>query len=321
MSRIAIVIAAALAFAAIVFACVLNADPAQAQVRVFVAATGSDSNPCTFTSPCRTFQHAHDTVAANGEINALDPAGYGPLTITKPISIQGHGFAEISVPNGGTGITISAGFGDIISLRGLILDGTGGGTLGILFDTALSLTVVDCVARNMITDGLRFVSNATTTQSLAVSNSYFTDNNIGIQIRTANSGTVVAAIDRTGMYGNSGNGLFVNGFGGTGGLFVAVTDSVAANNGFAGLGSGFEVASTTGHSISNLSLTHSLVEGNIIGVQANGPASTLWLAQSTLTGNASGFSTASGGVINTYLDNYNTSNGAGTGSLTPVGKQ
>src|SRR5262245_2868298 len=71
--------------------------PGWTQTRVFVAAQGSDGNPCTFALPCRTFQHAHDTVAAGGEIDVLDPAGYGALTIRKAISIQGHGFAGISV--------------------------------------------------------------------------------------------------------------------------------------------------------------------------------------------------------------------------------
>jgi hypothetical protein len=56
----------------------LIASPAEAQpTRVFVPAQGLDSNPCTFAQPCRTFQHAHDVVAAYGEIDALDPAGYG----------------------------------------------------------------------------------------------------------------------------------------------------------------------------------------------------------------------------------------------------
>src|SRR5579862_9942698 len=103
MSRIAIVIAAALAFAV-----TLSAAPAQAQ-RVFVGATGSDGNPCTFAAPCRSFQHAHDVASSGGEIDVLDPAGYGPLTISKAISIQGHGFAGVSVPlSGGNGITINA---------------------------------------------------------------------------------------------------------------------------------------------------------------------------------------------------------------------
>jgi hypothetical protein len=106
------------------FACMLSAMPAQAQSRVFVSAHGSDSNPCTFLAPCRTFQHAHDTAAANGEIDVLDPAGYGAVTITKAISIQGHGFSGISVASGNTGITVNAGPADDVNLNGLLIDGS-----------------------------------------------------------------------------------------------------------------------------------------------------------------------------------------------------
>src|SRR5262245_66228847 len=95
-----LVIASMLAFA-------LHAAPAQAQSRVFVAAQGLDSNPCTFAQPCRSFQKAHDTVVAGGEIDVLDPAGYGAVLITKAISIQGHGFAGLAVPSG-DGITVNA---------------------------------------------------------------------------------------------------------------------------------------------------------------------------------------------------------------------
>src|SRR5262245_52213473 len=84
-------------------------NPAQAQpARVFVAAQGLDSNPCSFAAPCRTFQHAHDVVASGGDIDVLDPAGYGSVSISKSISIQGHGFAGISAPSGDA-IAISAG--------------------------------------------------------------------------------------------------------------------------------------------------------------------------------------------------------------------
>src|SRR5215468_6245463 len=109
----------ALCMIAMAFLCAFQAAPAQAQSRVFVAAQGSDSNPCTFAQPCRTFQRAHNAVAAGGEIDVLDPAGYGTVTIGKAISIQGHGFAGISAPAGPFAITISAGASDRINLRGL----------------------------------------------------------------------------------------------------------------------------------------------------------------------------------------------------------
>src|SRR5437763_9209125 len=99
-------------FATLLATMLMHAVEAQAQSRVFVAAQGSDGNPCTFAQPCRTFQHAHDTVAAGGEIDVLDPAGYGALIISKAISVQGHGFSGISVASGGIGISILAGATD-----------------------------------------------------------------------------------------------------------------------------------------------------------------------------------------------------------------
>src|ERR1051326_2197645 len=108
------------ALAATLLACAFNSTTALAQsTRVFVAAQGSDSNPCTFAAPCRTFQHAHDAVAAGGEIDVLDPAGYGAVIITKAVSIQGHDFSGVSTPIGGTGITINAGANAVVNLRGL----------------------------------------------------------------------------------------------------------------------------------------------------------------------------------------------------------
>src|SRR5690348_9618582 len=102
---------------------VLLGTPAHAlPARVFVSGTGSDSNACTFPAPCRTFQHAHDSVAAGGEIDVLTPAGYGTLIINKAISIQGHGFSGISAPGGATAIFINAGPSDKINLRGLLID-------------------------------------------------------------------------------------------------------------------------------------------------------------------------------------------------------
>src|ERR1700730_7017285 len=126
----------------------LNLTPAQAQpAKVFVAAQGSDSNPCTFAQSCLSFQHAHDTVAAGGVIDVLGPADYGVVTITKAISIQGHGFAGLAVTSG-NGITINAGASDKVSLRGLLIDGVGSGTTGIGFNTGASLDVQECLIRN-----------------------------------------------------------------------------------------------------------------------------------------------------------------------------
>jgi hypothetical protein len=301
---------------ALLFAVALQATPAAAQ-RVFVAAQGSDGNPCTFALPCRTFQHAHDVVAANGEIDVLDPAGYGALTISKAISIQGHGFAGISVPFGGTGIKITAGAADAVSLNGLIVDGASTGSIGVQFASGRLLTLDNCVVRNLDSTALEFDSHATTAQALSVSSSYFGDNSFGIVIRTFSSGAITAGIRRSAIYGNDATGLEVDGRFGTGPISVAVTDSVAENN----LNTAFAVGSDTGHSVSDLVLTRTTAANNSTGVAAGGPNATLRLTQSALTGNVNGFFAPSAGAILSYGDNVIGANQGNTGTLQGVARQ
>src|SRR5580658_3587789 len=81
-------IASLLTLLVTVLVCLLPAAPAQAERdRVFVASYGSDSNPCTFGSPCKTFQNAVNVVAAGGEVTAIDSAGFGPINITEAVTI------------------------------------------------------------------------------------------------------------------------------------------------------------------------------------------------------------------------------------------
>jgi hypothetical protein len=112
-------------------------------------------------------------VAADGEIDVLDPAGYGTLTITHGISIQGHGFASISQPNGSpaAGITVSAGASDTVLLNGLLIDGAGTGNRGILINSAGSVQIVDCVIRHFTHDAIDYEATAI----LSVSNTITSD--------------------------------------------------------------------------------------------------------------------------------------------------
>jgi hypothetical protein len=292
----------------------LAAMPAQAQ-RVFVAAQGTDGNPCTFAAPCRTFQHAHDTVAAGGEIDVLDPAGYGTLTITKAISIQGHGFAGISVGEGRTGVLVNAGEADAVSLNGLLIDGGGQGDIGIRFSRGMSLVVANCLVRNMQDVGLHLDSHGASPESLAVSNSYFIQNQTaGISAATFSSGAVTIAVERTGLFGNTfGFGVQIGA--GNGPIEAAVSDSVAANSSVAG----FFVGSAPGLTPANLTLTRVTSIGNPVGVRA-GTNGVLRLAQSTVTGNQTGYS-VQGGTVASYGDNYLSGNGNNDGVLAQISRQ
>src|SRR5215469_3262444 len=97
-------------------ACSFATAPAYARARVFVASYGDDANPCTFGSPCKTFQHAHDVVDAGGEVTAIDSAGFGPINITKAVTITSPSGVEagiVPVPNTDA-IDVNARAGDIV---------------------------------------------------------------------------------------------------------------------------------------------------------------------------------------------------------------
>src|SRR5438445_9331108 len=78
--------------------------------RTWVSGVGDDANPCSRTAPCKTFAGAISKTAASGEIDVLDPGGFGALTITKGITLDGGGGQVASVLVAGTnGIVINAG--------------------------------------------------------------------------------------------------------------------------------------------------------------------------------------------------------------------
>jgi hypothetical protein len=286
-----------------------------AQSRVFVGGQGSDANPCTFVAPCRTFQHAHDTAAAKGEIDVLDPAGYGALNISKSISIQGHGFAGLAVPSG-AGITINAGASDVVNLRGLLIDGSAGGTTGINFGAGASLNVQECAIRGFNGPGIFFSPNGA--GELFVSNTVISDNHggAGIGLLPSAAGTVTAVLDRVDM-DNNGEGVLANGALSTGSIAVTIAGSVISNNGANG---GVSAFASSGQATTVIMVRDSTLSGNTVGLQATGAAAVVRITRSTITGNSPGFATASGGQIVSFGDNSlagNSPDGTPTSTIAP----
>lgn len=99
--------------------------------RTWVSGVGDDANPCSRTAPCKTFAGSISKTAANGEINVLDPAGVGTLTITKSILVDGTGVLAGVLAAGNIGITINASPSDTVVLRDLDIVGIGTGTVGV----------------------------------------------------------------------------------------------------------------------------------------------------------------------------------------------
>src|SRR6476619_3586903 len=106
-----------------ILAIALNVMPAQAQAtRTWVSGVGDDANPCSRTAPCKTFAGAISKTASGGEINVLDPGGFGGVTINKSITISSEGFEAGVLVSGTNGIIISAAATSNVVLRGLDLE-------------------------------------------------------------------------------------------------------------------------------------------------------------------------------------------------------
>ncbi len=103
--------------------------------------------------PCRTFKFALGQTSSGGEIKALAPADYGPVTITHSVSITGIEGAGINSVSGDH-ITINAGANDIVNLSDLTLDGLKTANNGIVLNSGGSLTISYCTVRNFRAAGI-----------------------------------------------------------------------------------------------------------------------------------------------------------------------
>src|SRR5712664_352314 len=136
------------------------ASMAQAQAtRTWVSGVGDDANPCSRTAPCKTFAGAISKTAACGEIDALDPGGFGTVTITKSITIDGTGTLAGILAAGTFGITINVGATtEVVTIRGLTIDGACTGISGIrvLGNMPKAVNIEDCVIFRFSTLGIDY---------------------------------------------------------------------------------------------------------------------------------------------------------------------
>jgi len=162
--------------------------PAHAQAtRTWVSGVGDDANPCSRTAPCKTFAGAISKTSALGEIDCLDPGGFGALTITKSITINCRYVSNGGVLVSGTnGFVVSAGPTDKVTLVGLEFDGIGTGLNGVQFISGLELIIDDCHIRNFATNGVNVNSNTTNARAIIRNSLIYNNGTNG----NANSGGV-----------------------------------------------------------------------------------------------------------------------------------
>jgi hypothetical protein len=153
----------------------LISSVAQAQAtRTWVSGVGDDVNPCSRTAPCKTFAGAISKTTTGGEIDALDPGGFGTLIISKSITIDGTGGLAGILASGSTGFTIRItdpkDTAKAVRLRGLSINGAGSGINGINVVAAGSVSVEDCVIDGFTANGINISAGAVFVRNTTIRN-------------------------------------------------------------------------------------------------------------------------------------------------------
>ncbi len=290
------------------------ATAAHAQSRTWVSGVGDDLNPCSRTAPCKTFAGAISKTAKDGEISVLDPGGYGAVTITKSIYINGtHGagygsILNVLVTGVNINITDAADVRKAVRLRGLDINGVSQGLNGISILAANNVWVEDSVidgnAGNGTSTGIGIRMATSASCNLFVSDTMIHKNVTGIRINST-AGFGVANIRNSNIEGNT------TGIDAAANSFVTVNNSRISNNSTVGV-----TASVSG---ANLTVGESVISNNGTGISAAAGSSVKALSNHVLY-NGTGFGGTTA-VIQTDGQNRNAGNttaGAPGGGLVTI---
>ena len=261
--------------------------------RTWVSGVGDDANPCSRTAPCKTWAGAISKTVAGGEMDALDPGGFGALTITKAITLDGGGGQVASTLVSGTnGITVSAGATDVVAIRNLRItgiDGTGsGGINGVRFNSGKELHLDHVIVEYFTNNGL---DDEAPGSSVFVTDSIFHDNGlgactsgcVGVFVSGASgfpSGTMRLTMVRSSSVNNV-IGMLVKD-----NSRATVQDSYISNNTATGV---WDLANQ-GFGMSELSLEHCVIANNggagvLAGDTSAIAPSDIWISNNEITNN------------------------------------
>ena len=323
---------AAVTALAIASAIAVNDASAQA-TRTWVSGVGDDVNPCSRTAPCKTFAGAISKTAAGGEINVLDPGGFGSVTITKSITIDGAGTNASILASGTFGILVN-GAGVVAVIRNVSINGSGAplGTNGVRFLQGASLTLQNVVIQDFANEGVKFAPSGgadlvmvdTTIRGTAggvllqplvgaAANAMIANSTIegssGYAIRADDRSII--AVKGSVLYGNATHGINANAT--SGNVDVLVSDTVSANNGLYGF-----LAQATAGGTSTLTITNSSALQNLNDGVRSTAGGVVRIAGSTIARNGGTGLNAAGGQILSSGNNVNQGNGAAGGPSGPM---
>ncbi|HYJ85611.1 MAG TPA: hypothetical protein VEW46_06135 [Pyrinomonadaceae bacterium] len=275
---------------------------AQAQAtRTWVSGVGDDVNPCSRTAPCKTYAGAISKTAKDGEISTLDPGGFGAVTITKSITIngtpgQGYGAILASFTTGViVNITDAADVRKTVRLNWLDINGASTGTRGVNFLAGLHLYIENSVIDGFTEDGVRVLNNLQAVNSLHLRNVSIR-NCVANGINISNSGTNATVLAFDGVkVTRSTNGLTAGN-----GTRGQISNSFFASNS----GSGINVVESTSPTL--FAVNDSTFTGNGTGI-TTGANSEVLIARCVITGNGTSLGLA--GTVHTGGNNTIGSNG------------
>ena len=299
---------------AVGFCALTGAAQAQA-TRTWVSGVGDDANPCSRTAPCKTWAGAISKTSNCGEIDALDPGGFGTLTITKSITIDGGGGQVASTLASGTvGFTINNQDTQcrLVVIRNLRINGSGGtgslGTIGVnIISSAFGAVSLENDTIQQFSSQCVYV-NGTQAQLVNIINSTVEFCNAGGLVATSPVATAKVNVFNSVFAGNS-VGITVHG-----NTTATVLGSQIVNNTAGG------VLADTGSS-AKLDVDRSQISNNLgYGVQATAGA-IIDLSNDSVVFNAGQGLFANGGTINTWTNNYvngNNPDGSRSATITPM---
>ncbi|HEY0044611.1 MAG TPA: right-handed parallel beta-helix repeat-containing protein [Allosphingosinicella sp.] len=284
----------------------IYATPASAQAtRTWVSGVGDDVNPCSRTAPCKTFAGAISKTAAGGEINCIDPGGFGAVTITKSITIDCH-YTEGGALAGGNGIVVNDGATAtpntaVVTIRGLDIFGVNPPTNGVRFVAGAALHIEDSVIRRFNAVNSLGVSFAPAASArLYISNTTITDNGNGatgggIEINPGVGGSARAVLRGVRIRNNGQDGVRLNSVNGLASVVIEDSDISGNRQGMALSGG----ASAARAMVNNTSIANNVV----VGIVTSGATAIARVGNSTITGNAQGVVAQSSSAIQSYGNN------------------
>lgn len=310
------------ALLALLASSLIYSAPAAAQAtRTWVSGVGDDANPCSRTAPCKTFAGSISKTAAGGEINCLDPGGFGTVTITKSISIICENNPEAGVTSPGVNGFIINGTNVSVVLAGIDVEGLGNttttaGVNGINFLNGASLIVRDMKIRGFRNGyGINFAPNSNA--QLFVENTIISDSGSsttvttgGVNVAPAAGMTARITIVNSQIVNNLNVGLRIDTTGIVGSKIVASIDNTQLVNNANGL----LIKTPAGTGAADFTLTDSNIAQNTgFGMIINGAATTARVGNTTITNNGTGINLLGSATVKSYGDNRldaNTTDGA-----------